>query len=114
MSVVRKFHGKCYYCICTVCTGYKCPWKHLTFKQCNYCQEHRYNYPRLDCDFFEHFMKKRRFRLRRVSAPDHVGTFVLYHSKGVMIGKYADLLIMQGKLGGYIRPYNIFDKRGYK
>lgn len=72
------------------------------------------NRPRLDCDFFEHRMKIRRFKFRRVPRRDRLGTFVLYHSRGVMMGSYDNMLVYKRKLGGYIRPYNIIDKQGYK
>ncbi len=89
----------------------KCPWRFKTFKSCFYCQEHGQQLPRLDCDFFEHYLKVRHFRIRKLSRSDarFSGTFILRTDYGVFKGKYHDLVKLRDKLGGKIERYSHFN-----
>lgn len=76
---------------------------------CTACQERSERRPRLDCDYFEHYLKTRRFRFkRRVKAvPAHYGTYVLTTQYGVMVGPFAKLEPLHKRLGGELRKLDI-------
>jgi len=55
---------KCYYCLCQVCNMRKCPVQRtqnrevLCYKSC--WSQNRF-IPRLECDYFEHFRKTKKY-----------------------------------------------------
>lgn len=103
--------GACYYCICTACSGKLCPFAHREFKSCTLCQEHRVNSPRLDCDFFQHYIKIKSFKFQRASLPRPVnsGTYVLFTSRSVFVGKYENLEPLRKRFGGTLRQISFLD-----
>lgn len=63
---LRHHHAKCYYCICTVCNSRRCPWQRKQLGACYNCSEEKGIRPRLECDFFHHYLKSKRYTFRRV------------------------------------------------
>lgn len=63
---LRHHNPKCYYCVCTVCNSRYCPWRRKPLGACQFCSEERGIRPRLECDFFNHYLKIKRYRYRRV------------------------------------------------
>nr|DAO98741.1 MAG TPA: hypothetical protein [Inoviridae sp.] len=81
IHLIRWHSPKCYYCICTVCNSCSCPWQRRVGGACCFCNEDRRGIrPRLECDFFNHYLKKSRYRVRRVRAGQELVTLynVLY------------------------------------
>lgn len=66
---LRHHDSKCYYCICTVCNSRYCPWQRKSLGSCQFCFEDRGIRPRLECDFFNHYLKTKRYRIRKVDQP---------------------------------------------
>lgn len=65
--LIRWHHPKCYYCICTVCNSRACPWQRRQGGACCFCNEDKRGIrPRLECDFFNHYLKKTRYRVHRI------------------------------------------------
>lgn len=107
----RPLRLKCYYCVCTACARVLCPWKHKLFKECWVCQERAEKLPRLDCDYFRHYLKYKRFRFRKCPRSElrQSGTFLLRTDYGTFKGSYNDLVKLRSKLGGCIQPYDILE-----
>lgn len=107
----NTFYGKCYYCICTACSGVICPFAHKLYRCCYRCQELRQRSPRLDCDYFSHYLKVRRFKFRRIRAQSlrSSGTYILNARGFVFVGKYDDLLPLALKLGVKLRKLDHFE-----
>ena len=86
MSKRPNLYGACYYCICTACSGRSCPYAHLDFKHCTFCHQ-RGKQPRLDCDYFRHYIKTKQFRFRPSERPfePHAGTYILFTDRSVMV-----------------------------
>ena len=107
----KSFYGKCYYCICTACSGSVCPFNHHLYRCCYRCYERRQRSPRLDCDYFTHYLKVRRFKFRRTRAQSlrSSGTYILNARGLVFVGKYDYLLLIANRLGGQIKPLDHFD-----
>lgn len=105
-------YGACYYCICTACTRFECPFSHKLYRECYACHERGENRPRLDCDYFCHYMKKRHFKFKRepVPIPEHSGTYFLYAKNNVYIGTYEELVKVSKRIGGTPCKLNIFDE----
>jgi hypothetical protein len=64
-----------------VCNSRSCPWQRRVGGACCFCNEDRRGIrPRLECDFFNHYLKKSRFRVRKVRAGQELVTLynVLY------------------------------------
>lgn len=101
--------GKCHFCVCTVCTRSRCPWKHKILKECYLCKGHEIYKPRLDCDYFQHYLKVKRFKFRRAKLPlpSHFGTYILDSQYMVHVGSYDKLYPLYKKLGGTLKPLNI-------
>lgn len=75
IHLIRWHSPKCYYCICTVCNSRSCPWQRRQGGACCFCNEDRRGFrPRLECDFFNHYLKKSRFCVRRVRAGQELVT----------------------------------------
>lgn len=109
---VRKFRfGACHYCVCTACTRFNCPFKHKLYRECYACRESGSNSPRLECDYFEHYLKSHTFRFRRAVQPlsKHFGTYILITREAVSIGSYEELLKLSERLGGVPKKLNIID-----
>ena len=89
--------AECYYCVCTACNRSKCPWKHRIYMHCTACQERGSRVPRLHCDCFEHYLKTRRFRFKRLSGSPsaHFGSYILVSDRGVFVGNYDKLSQLQ-------------------
>lgn len=107
----RYFFDKCHYCICTACSRFKCPWRHKLYKECWRCQERSQKVPRLDCDYFCHYLKSKHFKFKRRSRSElhHTGTYLLLTEFGAFKGSYKDLSKLQMRIGGNLRQFNIFD-----
>jgi hypothetical protein len=112
-----RFHryGACYYCVCTACTRFKCPFKHRLYQECQTCQDRGVNRPRLECDFFCHYLKTKHFKFKRVVAPlpEHSGTYILKTNGSVYIGTYDKLLKLSKLFGGKPCQLNIIDENFY-
>ena len=110
----QRFYGACYYCICTACAALSCPFSNWEFKHCTICRQRRENRPRLDCDFFQHYIKHRHFRFRRVTAPlpAHSGTYVLITDKTVFVGSWAKLEPLRNRYGGQLKKIDFLDFLG--
>ena len=105
MKKSRSFWGPCYYCVCTACSSVFCPFKHKLYGNCYRCQERGTRSPRLQCDFFSHYLKHRRFSFRKLSsAPQHSGTYVLNVRGLCFVGRWSDLRPIADKLGGDLKP----------
>ena len=105
-----KMWGACYYCVCTACSALVCPFKQKLYRNCFRCQERAKRSPRLDCDYFTHYLKHRRFRYRlKLRTPRHVGTYVLVIKGIVFVGKYDELVSIANRLGGDLRPLEAVD-----
>lgn len=111
MKIRKLRYGACYYCICTACTRFNCPFRHKLYRECYACRERGFNRPRLDCDFFCHYLKKRHFRFKREVAPlpVHFGTYYLNVDGDIFVGKYANILKLSHQLGGTPHKLNIID-----
>ena len=111
MSGRRYMYGACHYCICTACSRLACPFSSNTYRECYSCRQHRENRPRLDCDFFMHYLKSRSFRFRRASEPlpVHHGSYVLITRDSVFVGKYDSLKPLRARLGGELKQLNYLD-----
>jgi hypothetical protein len=107
----RKYYfGACHFCICTACSRFICPFKHKLYEECYACRERGENRPRLDCDFFSHYMKVRRFRFHRVAQlPQHFGTFILHTDTAVYVGSFDKLSELSRRFGGTPKRLNIID-----
>ena len=101
--------GACHYCICTACSRYKCPWSNKLYRECFSCRELGNNTPRLDCDFFSHYLKTHRFRFRRAEKPlpAHFGTYVLTTRDNVFVGSWERLQPLYKRFGGTLRKLDI-------
>ena len=61
-----------------MCNSRSCPWRRRVGGACCFCNEDRRGIrPRLECDFFNHFLKKSRFRVRRVRAGHELVTLYM-------------------------------------
>ena len=111
MSGRKYMFGACHYCICTACSRLSCPFKHYDYRECYSCRQRKVNRPRLDCDFFRHYMKSRSFRFRPASVPisEHHGTYVLITHDTVFVGKYDKLFKLWRRLGGNLKQINYLD-----
>lgn len=108
----RKYRfGKCHYCVCTACTRAECPYRHKTYRECFACRQRGYNSPRLECDYFNHYLKSRSFKVKRVvkPLPLHYGTYVLYTNNTVYVGSYDKLIKLSEKLGGLPKKLDLID-----
>lgn len=66
--MAEMFSMKCYQCLCSVCNMRKCPrqWHRNHEALCQKsCWNNNRLLPRLDCDFFEHFLKQKHYRVKR-------------------------------------------------
>lgn len=104
--MIRKIRfGKCYYCVCTACSAVLCPFIYKLYRNCYRCQERGTRSPRLDCDYFTHYLKHRCFRFRRqLRSTQHSGSYVLNVRGLIFVGKYDDLKPISDRLGGKLRP----------
>lgn len=111
MKKRKNRYGACHYCICTVCTRSECPWSHLANRECSSCRERAENVARLDCDYFCHYLKTKRFRFKKRSKPlpEHFGTYVLKTPTDVFIGSYEHLEPLQKRFGGELKRLNLID-----
>ena len=108
----RKYRfGACHYCVCTACTRFHCPYSHRLYRECQTCHDRGVQSPRLDCDYFSHYLKSRRFKIRRVinPLPDRSGTYILLTDQSLHVGSYEDLKKLSARLGGVPRKLNIID-----
>lgn len=111
MSKRPNLYGACYYCVCTACSGRSCPFSHLEFKYCAFCRQRRENRPRLDCDYFQHYIKTKTFRFcpsERGGEP-HRGTYILFTDRSVMVGSWAKLEPLRKRLGGELKKIEFLD-----
>ena len=105
-----KMWGACYYCVCTACSALVCPFKHKLYRNCYRCHELGARSPRLDCDYFIHYLKHRRFKFRRqLCRTQHDGTYILIIKGIVFVGKYDELVSIANRLGGDLRPLEAVD-----
>lgn len=102
-SVLR--YGKCYYCVCPVCSKYRCPFKHHVLYGCDNCTIGRH-----ECDYFTHYLKTRHFRFKRArSVPVHFGTYILNTHNTVFVGEWDKIHKLAQELGGSPKKLNILD-----
>ena len=106
-----RLYGACYYCICTACSRSSCPFKHLEFQCCYACHQRRDKRPRLDCDFFRHYIKTKVFRFRAAdrSGDRHRGTFILISERSVFVGSYEKLERLRARFGGDLKRIHYLD-----
>ena len=98
----RKYRShECYYCVCTACTAYNCPWRHYLLKHCQICSDRGKYIPLLDCDYFTHYLKTFHFKFHRAKLPLN-DIYVLKSSYGEFYGNFQDLVKIQKRLGGVI------------
>lgn len=98
-------YGKCYYCVCTVCSKHKCPFRHRMLRECENCTIGRF-----ECDYFTHYLKTRFYRFKRVShVSEHFGTYVLITNDSVFVGKWEKLYKLSCRLGGTPKKLNIIE-----
>ena len=110
MSKRPNLYGACYFCICTACSRRRCPFKNFEYKQCTACRKRFENRPRLDCDFFEHYIKTRRFRFRPASRESkHSGTYILFTDRSVLVGTWDKLDPLHKRLGGELKKMEFLD-----
>ena len=108
----RSHHyNACYYCVCTACSRIQCPFKRRVGLQCYACSEQRQKRPRLECDYFTHYLKHKRFKFKRevLPLPEHHGTYILTSDNGVYVGSWDRLVKVQRNTGGQLRRLNIID-----
>ena len=105
----KYFYGACHYCICTACSQFNCPFKHRLYQECYGCRERGNNVPRLDCDFFSHYLKKHHFKFKRLNQPieKNFGTYLLITQNNVFVGKYEEMISLSKRLGGKVKKFNI-------
>ena len=111
MKQRKTRYGPCYFCICTACTRFYCPFKIKDDRECYSCRGHGTNRPRLDCDYFEHYMKTHTFRFKRVNSFEDIQkTYMLSSARGFFMGDLDHLENLQKRLGGRITLVNVIDK----
>ena len=104
----NNFYGKCYYCVCTACSGVVCPFAFKLYRNCYRCHERGSRAPRLDCDYFTHYLKHRRFRFRKLSsALQHSGTYTLNVRGLIFVGRWSELRPIADRFGGELRPLDV-------
>ena len=102
-----KYTTGCYYCVCTACRSSACPWKHLLYRQCFVCQEKNLKSPRLRCDYFQHYLKIRKYRFKRGAPAAPGGSYILITKDSVFVGEYKKIKKLYDRLGGELRKYNV-------
>jgi hypothetical protein len=105
-----RLYGACYYCICTACSGRLCPFAHLEYQHCDFCH-HRVKQARLECDYFQHYIKTRHFRFRRAekALEPHSGTYILFTDRALLVGSWAKLEPLRKRLGGTLKKIEFLD-----
>lgn len=114
MSGRKYMYGACHYCICTACSRLSCPFKHYVYRECFVCRQRSKNRPRLDCDFFRHYIKSRTFRFRPAARPlpEHRGSYVLTTGNAFFVGSYEKLEPLRKRLGCELKQLYYLDFLG--